>query len=371
MKKVKLFFMINTLRGGGAEKALINLLNQLNSEDYEVTLLSVEGGVFVNEIPKHVHHYQLVGEKDSFANRIKKKIIYHMPSFVFRSLFIKGKFDYEIAYLEGFSTKILSSRRSQTKTIAFVHCDIGKHQAISKSRYFYSKITKYYKRFHKVCFVSKDIQQSFETSYIKLDNACVIHNIINKDEIVDLSKLEPSFIYSTLGMKIISIGRLEQVKGFKRLLNVIKKLEDEFVFELVILGDGSEYLELKDEIVAKKIRSVKMLGFQKNPYPILAQSDLFLCSSYTEGYSTVVNESLLLGVPILTTDCSGMKEIFNNGKEGIIVDNSEMGIENGLRKILNDKDFYSSLKSQAIKYSEINSNEIILNQIKKLFNQGE
>ena len=76
--------------------------------------------------------------------------------------------------------------------------------------------------------------------------------------------------------------------------------------------------------------------------------DFFVCSSLQEGYSTAVTESIVVQTPVLTTDCSGMREIFGDTDAGIIVQNSENGLFNGLRKILKDKNLRDRSKQAAI-----------------------
>lgn len=93
--------------------------------------------------------------------------------------------------------------------------------------------------------------------------------------------------------------------------------------------------------------NIKLLGFISNPYPYIKKSDLFICSSITEGFSTVVSESIVLGVPVLTTDCAGMRDILNESEYGLIVENNENGLKKGLVKILTDNEFYMLLKDKA------------------------
>ena len=76
----------------------------------------------------------------------------------------------------------------------------------------------------------------------------------------------------------------------------------------------------------------------------LSYCDLFVCSSFEEGFSTAVTESVILGTPVITTDCSGMDEILDNGSIGMIVENSETGLENGLRTLLSDPDLLKHYK---------------------------
>ena len=107
--------------------------------------------------------------------------------------------------------------------------------------------------------------------------------------------------------------------------------------ELYLVGDGSERSGLERLIAEKKVGDkVKLLGFKSNPYPYLKSSDVFVCSSYAEGFSTVVTEALILGIPTVTTECAGMRELLGDSEYGLIVENSTKGILDGLRKMTGD-----------------------------------
>ena len=84
--------------------------------------------------------------------------------------------------------------------------------------------------------------------------------------------------------------------------------------------------------------------------------DLFVCSSYDEGYSTAVTESVILGIPVLTTDCSGMKEILGDNA-GCIVPNDENSLYNGIKRLLLSDNIISDLKKGAISRSKLFSME--------------
>ena len=158
---------------------------------------------------------------------------------------------------------------------------------------------------------------------------------------------------------MIAIGRLVPVKGFDRLLKVMKRLHDEsFNFELWLLGDGEQRTVLEYFCANNNLTNIRFLGFKGNPYPYIKKADLLVCSSYLEGYSTTVCESVVLGTPVVTTECSGMREILDNGKAGDIVDNSEEGLFKGLKRIMEDPSHLQELTKQAkLRSVELQSSE--------------
>ena len=135
-----------------------------------------------------------------------------------------------------------------------------------------------------------------------------------------------------------------------------------------IIGDGEKREELNSIKKDESINNVELKGFYSNPYPLLKQAYLYICSSLYEGYSTAVSESICLGAPVLTTNCSGMDEILDNGKYGMIVDNDEDSLYNGLIKILSDKKIYYNYKNAVVKHSEELRSKTSLLEYLNLFN---
>lgn len=137
-------------------------------------------------------------------------------------------------------------------------------------------------------------------------------------------------------LTVVTLGRLTYQKAYDRLLRVHKQLQEERLdFDLWILGEGEDRAELEQFIQQNHMEeSVRLFGFQKNPYPFMKAADLLVCSSRYEGFSTFVTEGLILGKPIVTTDCTGMRELLGDSEYGLITDNSEKGLHDGLVQLL-------------------------------------
>ena len=93
--------------------------------------------------------------------------------------------------------------------------------------------------------------------------------------------------------------------------------------------------------------TVSLLGYQSNPYPFMKAADLLVCSSGYEGLSTFITEGLVLGKAIVTTECSGMRELLGSSEFGLIVDNQEDALCNGLRKMLKDSELRATYAAHA------------------------
>lgn len=373
----KIIFMIESMVVGGAEKALINIANNLDKTKYEVTVLSmfkysVYDGYdykFKEMFNKDVKVQHLIDNSNKikyklfnfFYNKIPKKLTY--------KYFIKEKYDIEVAFYEGFPTIFLSNSTNKgSKKIAWLHTDSNNAFAhVDKNQI--EEVREMYNKFDSIVGVSSSVINSFKNIIGNEEKLTTIYNIIETKSIINKSKEEICTSLISKKFKMITVGRIIPIKGYDRLLECVKRLSDEgFKFELWIVGDGSEKIKLHNYIEENNLKNtVKLLGFKNNPYKYLNSCDLFVCSSIAEGFSTVATEALVLSKPIVTTNCSGMKELFGENECGIITENSAEGLYKGLKRILENKELFSYFKDEANKRSEFFSLENGLKEMEGVF----
>ncbi len=344
MKK-KVLFLIESLSGGGAEKVLSVLIKHFDYSKYDVTVCPVvDVGVYTDVVKEYATNYApIMSFKGNFIskiwNRIKYKLIYSiLPLKWVYKVFIPQGNEIEIAFCEGFATKLLAHSKSSSKKIAWIHTDlennpwtteIGVFKNIEEERETYAV-------YDKIVCVSKMVLQSFCKLYGLNDKVITIYNPIDVDDI--RQKAGKKVNKGNDIVHIISVGRLVPQKGFDRLLRVIKRMHEEGnPVKLVILGNGVERNSLEDYMVCNDMETyVSIPGFSNNPYEQINQSDLFVCSSRAEGFSLVIAEAMTLGVPVVSTCCMGPCELLQEGKCGMLVDNSEEGLYTGLNSALNN-----------------------------------
>lgn len=338
----KILIIHPSMVGGGAEKVLINMLNSFDYNKYDVTLLSlIDEGINKKFINKNVK-YKYVFKKHIKGYRHFLKLF--SPKFLFKKM-VKDKYDTIISYLEGPTTRILSGCNYKTNLISWIHTENTTCFKIA----FRSKkeMIKAYNRINKIVCVSSDVKKSFSnfTEGLFDSKTTIIKNVNNPDDIIKKSKKACDELNSN-SFNIIAIGRLDNNKDHARLIPIIEKLNSERLdAKLFILGMGEEFNNIKQKIEEYDMgKKVKLMGYQVNPYKFLAKADLYVCCSHYEGYSTTTIESLILNIPILTTNCSGMKEILDNGKYGIIVDDNDEEIYENIKEIIKDKNKYTKLK---------------------------
>lgn len=337
MKKV--LFLIGSLQGGGAEKVLIDTVNCLDPEKYEITIQTLfDDGVHKERLSDKVRYKTIVKNKFALIKKVIGKLLFfYLPSNAVYNFFIKDSYDYEIAFLEGLPTKLISrSTERNSKKIAWVHTDLKDNPDSYRAFGSPQKEQAAYECFDKVFCVSKAVEAAFVDKYApKKPKVGTLYNILDDEAIIAASK-ENVILPTELKPCLISVGRLTQQKGYDRLLRIHKRLIDEgLMHSLLIIGEGELRAEFEKYIDENDLsNSVYLLGFQKNPYKYISKADAFVCSSYAEGFSMVVTESVLCGTPVISTDVSGIREPEEAPRCSMIVENNEESLYRALSEVI-------------------------------------
>lgn len=356
MKKV--LFLIEDFGCGGAERVLCTLLSNLDTAEYDIKVCAItEGGELESQLPSITLHTILNHSAlDRIFNfllyRIKYNLIYHcLPMWLVYRLFVPKGFDVEVAFVEGFATKLLAaSTNKRAKKVAWVHCDLmefpwpvntGVFKSLNEEKAAYSK-------YDEVAVVSEASKSHFIEIYGLADRTRCIYNPIDRraiEKLASIAKRDPE----DSRFRFVSVGRLTEAKGYDRLIEAcVRLMREGFDFELWIVGEGSDRALLEKQVKECGLTNmVKFLGFQKNPYQYLNQCDCFVCSSRTEGYSLVIAEAMCVGMPVISTRCAGPEEILDGGKYGVMVENSTEGLYEGMKKVLAMQDL-SRLKQFSV-----------------------
>ena len=359
MKK-RIVFFTEALYGGGVQRILQIILSHFDYSHYDVTLYTVCKNVIRRDLfPKEVTYkyiFDVPNSDDSLLqklwyklkNKIKLSVYYHCNSKLYYRLFIREKADIAIAFIEGYATRLVAGFPDKIKKIAWLHTDIiNNHWSKVAFRDMLEEQKLYRNSFEKIVCVSKVVLQNLITFAGKVDGACILYNPTDNHFIISQANQNAELLGTHEdGIRLISLGSLIDVKGYDRLLAVVAKLRDEgYRFKLYILGSGNKKRELKSYIRSHNLSSYAfILEFQDNPYPYLKWSDIYVCSSYAEGYNTAITEALVLGKAVVSTECSGVKEQLGEHNEwGICVPNSEEGLYDGLKQMLNPDilDYYT------------------------------
>lgn len=354
----KILFFTNGLYGGGAEKVLQTLLHYIDKNKFEITLYSLRQEQLNNLYPKDVIYRYIFSsypEQSSFLRKIlvkgKNKILlwiyYHCSPRIFYKLFIKESYDTEVAFIEGYATRIISgSPNPNSKKIAWVHINLEINHWTTIAFQNCKEEEEAYTKFNQVISVSRSVQATTEKLFKNINNSITLYNPIDANNIIQLSSQFVPFNESLQRIRLVSVGRYVQQKAFHRLVSITAQLITEgYDIELWLVGEGEQRTVLEKQIESLNLKDkIFLTGFQNNPYPYIKNADVFICSSLTEGYSTVVTEALILECPVVTTDCSGMKELLLDGKCGIITENNEEALYKGIKRFLESPHIQQQLK---------------------------
>ncbi len=372
----KILFFIESLANGGAEKALVNLVKQLDKNKYDIHVCTItDEDTYQSDINKICHYRSFLHKKNYKKRGLSKllfwlgiKYIYNAPISLVYRVFVKEKFDIEVAFLEGFATKFISSsNNSDSKKYAWVHIDTTKNEYADRSYKNMEQQIQAYRQFDKIVFVSDTVKKTFEQKFQIYEKAEVIHNILDLDEIKKGAKEKIDYVPND-HLQMIAIGRLEHQKGFVRLIDALGSIDNK-EYALWILGSGTQQWELEDRIKKYHLESnVKLLGFDKNPYKFISKANALVCSSYAEGYSTVISESLILGVPVFSVECSGVAEQLKEGLFGRVVPNTNENLTDMLRELINDPSMIDRYK-QNISAVPFGSQAAVLQKVERLFDE--
>lgn len=372
---IKILFILENLGGGGAERVLPNLLKYLDRKKYEATVLTLfSDGVNQQRLPKHVNH---VCRKALYFRGITYLIKFLPPALLYnyyvKKALPKLQFDLIVAYMHGLPTKILLGAGNQKK-ITWVHANMLGGYKPHFPRFFLNKrnMRQSLEKLDAIVGVSEQIRSSFRKFTEIKKEIHLIHNTNDTDEIQHRASEFIPYKQDKNIVNIVSVGHLHKVKGNERLLQAAKTLRDEgFSFRLHILGEGAQRPELEAYITEHGLQSwVELPGFIDNPYPYIKHADLYICPSYSEGFSTAVSEAVILGVPVISTLVSGATEILGEQQEyGMICENSNAGICNALRDMLAKPDLRAHYAKMSRQRSIFFSPERTVKAVENLFDQ--
>ena len=345
----KILFFIHDLGPGGAEKVLINLVNNMDTNKFAITVMTLfDVGMnkkYLNKNIRYLSCYKRIFRGNSHIMKILSPEMLH-------HIFIKEHYDIEIAYLEGPCARIISGCPCRdTKLVSWIHIEHQDKNRLARSFRNYQETEKCYNRFHKIVCVSESVKKDF-VSLINLKvPICVLYNTNEYDKIVRLSKeTVDSNLFSNQDLKIVAVGKLLHNKGFGRLLKIVNRLKGEnYAIHLYILGVGPEEKKLKKYTEDHNLTNyVDFLGYQDNPYKYVEKCDLFVCASYREGFSTATTEALMVGTAVCTVKVSGMVEMLGRNNEyGVITENDDWSLLEGIRCFINDKEMLNYYKVKA------------------------
>ncbi len=364
---------------GGAEKVLVSFTKCLVEHGHDVEVLETyERGLLRDQFDPRVHfsaicskaytakYYASLADIRAEVNLRKKlkkgaklgfsKLVGYrrFAEYLTAKRYRNRRFDVAINYLEIESPAFLLSNIHANCYFQWIHTDV-KNMAPSDSL---DKYLPFYQKMNAIFCVADSARASFTSMYPALSSKTyTLYNFFDAEAI--LKKASDASAFSSERPVLLSVGRMTPPKKYLRFLNVLAKLRDEgYAFSWHVLGTGIELDTIKQKIEVLHLNDRVFLdGTTDNPYQYMAACDLFVLPSGWEGFPTVTIEAKLLCKPVLATDVSGIREQLKDGITGLIVENSEKGIYNGLKTLLDHPDLFYAL-SKNVGIDQLVDNEL-------------
>lgn len=395
MMKKNVIIRSGSLRMGGLERVLIEVLQNIDKKKYNLTLVidddCGEDNIFEKDIPKEIPYYflksQKLIEKTNYYKLRRKNILYKLMYNIYMNIetYIKsknikklieklGKIDVFIDYDAG-TTKYIENIEADKKVV-WIHNSIPNlKKSESKIKRFGKRLEKY-DRIVAICDEMKeelkDIYPNLKDKIIRIYNPFNFSRVLNlKDDMSELTEKDKELLNEDY---CIAISRLDTVqKDYKTLLKAFKILKSKGINKkLYIVGDGPSKEEIENMIKEYDlIEEVKLLGRFKNPYVWLNNADFFIHSSKYEGFGLVLIEAAILDKLIISSNCPvGPTEILENGKSGILFNvGDSQKLAEKIEKILNDKNLRSRYILSMKERREDFKKENVLKEYEKLIDE--
>jgi glycosyltransferase involved in cell wall biosynthesis len=343
---MKILFLIHSLGCGGAERALVNILKNLDRNEFSPQLvLLASDTILKKDLPKDIPITKL-GIEGSFAT---------LRAVIPLAKIIKNqKPDVVVSFMCGANLIVLLTKffmRFKAKVVLCEQNHLG--EAIQNYRFHWLwkiLIKKFYPKADTIIAVSSGVKENLMREFrIPEGKIKVIFNSVDLKNIETLVKapFQPLF-----KQYIISVGRLVKQKNYPLLLEAFTKINKEYDIGLIILGEGKERENL--EILVHDLGlngKVLMPGVVDNPFPWLAYGKVFvLCSKY-EGFGNVIIEAMACRIPVVATRCpSGPEEIIDDGITGFLVENNNAEkLKEAILKFLENPSLAKKITEKAFK----------------------
>lgn len=363
MKK-QLLFVINHLTIGGIQKTLISALKAIDYNKYDVTVylrknrtdllpfIDERATVIINNdknkyyrkpravlLQALIETYKLTGKKgkaEKTKEELSELINQYCMRYEHKTFFADKDYDIAIAYANGYPAYFVADYINAKEKIIFFHTSTNDLPEVHE---------KFISKFNKACAVHDEL-----INLISNWHPCLKRKISVVENYVDAGSLKKQAAEKTIDTPhnktvLCSCGRFAPVKGFDMAVEAAKLLKDngaEFVWYFV--GDGPEKDKIT-ELIEKYTLSENIIltGMQKNPYPYMADCDIYVQPSYEEAWGLTIAEANRLGKPVITTSTVGGCKLVETDKNGIVCEINPEAIAESIIGLINDKEKYNKI----------------------------
>lgn len=392
MKK-NLLFVIDSLHCAGAEKSLTTLLSMLNYSKWSVDLLLfARGGALESLVPKEVNILTLPAYLTFTGLPFREALLHSAKKLRFGMLAARIKYsagirvrkctnaqkarifwqsvsnviednpkvyDIAISYAQGVPTFYVDEKIKAKRKFAWVNVSYRLNEKEQKFQ------KKFYDEYNKIIVVSDTAREIFlETFPAYIHKTEVIYDINNPQLISRMAEIGNSYKDDFSGIKLLTIGRLADQKGYDIALEACKKLKEKGLnFRWYALGKGPLQSEIEEYIRKNDLSGhFILLGVHPNPYPFIKNCDIYVQTSRFEGFGIAIAEARMLNIPVVTTRFDAVYSQMVNGKNGLVVDMNADAVCDGILRLINDM----ALKGSIVKFLQ-NEKKGNVEEIEKVY----
>ena len=379
-KKKKVLFVMVSLYNGGAEKSLVNLLNTLPPERYELDLLLFRReGMFLPQVPAWVHILETPYALECLYKPVLKSgrhILTKLAGNIFARLHetqilrirgyrwryyrrvirkLDGHYDVAVAYFSGDVMYYVNEKTDADRKYVWVHND---YRAEGQPRdYDLAHIT----AMDGIVSVSEGCVASLAAEFPELEGKLWHIPNITSGRLVR-QRAEEFFPPEYVGCEnaILSVGRLSDSKGFDMAVSAAAELKRKgYRFRWFVIGDGDRKRSLERQIRAEGVEDCfTLLGTRENPYPYMKNCTVFVQPSRYEGKSVVLDEAKILACPIVATAYTTVRDQIADGEEGLVCEMNAQAIAGAVGSLLADSERRERLSALLSHREYGNENEI-------------
>lgn len=358
MKK-KILFINGHLNVGGVEKSLVDILQHMDYDKFDVDLLLLEGlGDYAKEIPEQVNVFLLslentygkldkclvrcIRQKDWFSLRMRliflaMKLFGQKQIKLAKKLLTDNKhYDCVIGFRSGICTQIAAFAVKADKKVTWWH-----HGEFNVDAKEYSVVAE-------ACDIVVSVSES--CAEMILENVPSIRSrlivIPNMVDALSLEKKSEAIVpYAKEKLNLVTVCRIVPEKHIENVVYASKQLKIKgYKFQWHIVGDGILRKQMEDLALQEALQDVLIFeGSKLNPYPYIKHAALYVHPSYVESQGLTVVEAMTLGVPCVVTKARGPMEFIVHGENGVLVDKKKESLVQGIEEILNDKELYKKI----------------------------
>ncbi|MBH5317295.1 glycosyltransferase [Paenibacillus sp. GSMTC-2017] len=382
----KLLFVMNNMTCGGAEKSLLSLLQSIDYDKFEVDLfLFKHEGLFLNKIPPKVNlleepQYYTVFDMpikkalvlslrnmklQLFASRVLSAILMRteknrarceqrMWRYVSKAFpLLEKEYDAAIGYLEKSPIYYVIDKVNAKSKLGFIHSEYeayGMDAVIDKP---------YFKQLDHLVTVSEECVRSLREMFPDIHSKIkLMHNIVTPRTIYTMADETTPLPFDNIN--IVSVGRLNRVKGFDLAIEACRFLQKEGIpIKWYIVGEGEDRQRLEHLIDEKGLQDTVILtGVQSNPYPYIKHCHIYVQTSLNEGRCLTITEAKILQKPIVSTNFRAIYDQITHKENGLIVEQDAESISNGIKELITNNELRQKLINNLKDESLDNESEV-------------